>query len=69
MSTYIVFYAQQVYDESNKWFVPYDLPDGAYQRTPTGKWYLINWGMAIPINDVDVPVELKALCFLMGLHS
>ena len=65
-----VFYAGQLYEtytyEEWKGVV---LPDGAFIRfSEQGNWYHYCWHTFVPLNNCDVPPELKTLCLLLGIN-
>ena len=67
-----VFYADQLYGE-----YPFDawrpavmgIPDGAYVLyTETNNVYLYQFNSLIPLNNCDIPAEIKTLCLLLGIN-
>lgn len=48
---------------------PDDLPRGARILTPEGAWYLKIFNSHIPVNNCDIPPDVRALCLIMGITT
>lgn len=67
MNRWTVFYANMLYGEFDEF--PKDLPDGAFIRAKDYKgvlWYERKWCSYVPLNECDLPAEVRTLTLLLG---
>ena len=67
MAHCLVFYEGQLYAECSDWDQELKAPNGAYLRFVTGNWYRTYDGDLDPINNWEIPEELKPVLLLLDI--
>lgn len=74
MANYVVFYLDKFLNQYSGWseyrkaLIAGDVPEGSHLciAGENQRWYRIQWGSRVSLNDCDVPLTLKTYMMLLG---